>query len=188
MLNVGSYVRIKDNYSGNLMDVKGKIGTIVAIDTPSDEAVQTNYLLDIVGSYEQESSYYPGRSYTYNSRAIVTSDELEPFSFGMKDCQGLDLEVGDKVVYSGNRPGIIEGEVVGFKDHEVRRWNTNRNVKKVQLKIARDVVHSDGKRRLVTQTHYTQWFEYSDRMRILEKNLANVVSLFATKQKDFRIG
>lgn len=185
-LLVGRKVKVKDNYSGNLQGVKGKVGTIVAIQVPDDERVQSSYLLDITGSYEQESTYYPGRSYTYHSKAIVFSDEIEPYSYEMKDSKGVVLEIGDKVVYSGNRPGIIEGEVVDFKDSEERRWSQSRQVKKVQLKIARDVVHSDGERRFSTQEYYTQWFEHSGRMLIVQKNLSDVITLFGGS-RDLRI-
>lgn len=175
MITVGSLVKVKDNYSGNLENVKGKVGKVVSVSRPKDEAVQSTYLLDIKGQYSVESSYYKGEFYKYTSQTVVFSDEIEEFSYGMKDAKGALLEIGDKVVYSGNRPGIIEGEVVNFKTHEEQRWGQGREVLKVQLKIARTVYHYDGERRYETEEFYTQWFEHGSRMIIVQKNLSDII-------------
>ncbi|QNN99253.1 hypothetical protein SEA_FAUST_179 [Streptomyces phage Faust] len=173
MITNGSKVKVKDNYTGNLDGVKGRVATVEKVDI--SEGV-TKYLLDIKGTYQQESYYRKGEYYTYNAQAIVTSNEVEEYSYGMKDCKGVLLEIGDKVVYSGNRPGIIEGEVVGFKDYEEQRWGQGRKVVKVQLKIVKQHHHSDGgERRMSEDFDYTQWFEHGSRMMIVQKNLPHLV-------------
>jgi|SRR5882757_10564270 len=176
MITVGSKVRVKDNYTGNLDEVIGKVATVIGVQRDKDPAVESTYLLDLKGSYKEESTYRPGSFYTYSSNVIAFSGELEEFSYGMKDCHGQLLEIGDKVVYSGNNPGIIEGEVVDFKDYEIQRWGEGRAVFKVQLKIAKTVYHNDGNgRRFETEEFYTQWFEYGQRMMIVQKNLKNLI-------------
>lgn len=174
MITTGSKVKVKDNYAGNLDGVKGRVATVKHV-SRNDDGVML-YVLDIEGSYQIESSYYKDSFYTCNAAAIVTLDEVEEFSYGMKDCNGMVLEIGDRVVYSGNRPGIIHGEVVDFKDHEERRWGQNRQVVKVQLKISKQTVQSDGgDRRVSGTTEYTQWFEHGSRMMIVQKNLKGFV-------------
>lgn len=175
MITTGSKVKIKPNYSGGLENVIGQVTTVLAVNIPIDPAVQRTYLLELKSSYKEKSSY--GDYYhTFHSHVIAFSDELEEFSFEMKDANGVILEIGDKVVYSGNRPGIIEGEVVDFKDTEVVRWGDTREVKKVQLKISKNEYHSDGTgRRFTTQVSYTQWFEHSQRMLITQKNLKHLI-------------
>ncbi|UUG69479.1 hypothetical protein SEA_SHAM_177 [Streptomyces phage Sham] len=174
MITTGSKVKVKDNYAGNLDGVKGRVATVKSVHSNSDGV--TLYLLDIQGSYQLESSYYKGSFYTYQAQAIVTLDEIEEYSYGMKDCNGLLLEIGDRVVYSGNRPGIIYGEVVDFKDHEERRWGQNRQVVKVQLKITKQTSQSDGgDRRIAGTSEYTQWFKHGSRMMIVQKNLKGFI-------------
>lgn len=176
MITVGSKVKVNDTYTGNLTDVIGKVGNVIAIQRPENPEIESTYLLDIRGSYREESTYRPGSFYTYQSNVIAFGSEIEEFSYGMTDCKGVLLEVGDKVVYSGNQPGIIEGEVVDFKDTETVRWGNDRKVKKVQLKIARTVYHNDGNgRRFETEEFYTQWFEHNKRMMIVQKNLSNLI-------------
>lgn len=184
MIVKGSKVKIKDNYSGNLDGVRGQIGTVVEVKRDVNPAVQSMFLLDIVGKYKSESAYSPGKFYTYSSQVVAFSDEIEEYSYGMTDCKGVLLEIGDQVVYSGNRPGIIEGEVVDFKDTEERKWGNLRHVTKVQLKITRKVRHSDGTRNFDAEDSYTQWFEHGSRMLITQKNMSNLV-LF--NNKDLRV-
>lgn len=176
MIVKGSKVRVKENYSGNLSDVIGQVGTVLDVDIPADPAVQRTYLIDVRGMYRQESSYSPGRFYEYYSNVIAFSDEIEEYSYGMKDAKGTLLEIGDHVVYSGNQPGIIEGEVVDFKDTEQKHWGSQtRQVVKVKLKIARNHTYTDGAgRSFTTEGTYTQWFEHGSRMLIIEKNLSHL--------------
>jgi len=169
MIVKGSKVKIKDNYSGNLSDVIGKVGTVIDVETPSDEAIERRFLLDIEGGYVHEASYYPGGKRYYTAKAIVHRSEIEEYSYEMKDCKGVLLEIGDKVVYSGNRPGIIEGEVVDFKDTEHSWYSGTRQVNKVQLKITGSNRHSDGVRYFDSETSRLQWFENTDRMMIVQK-------------------
>lgn len=174
MIVKGSKVRINDNYNGNLSDVIGKVGSVVEVEIPSNEEIESRYLLDIEGTYVHEASYYPGGKRTYTSKAIVHRSEIDEFSYDMRDCKGVLLEVGDKVVYSGCRPGIIEGEVVDFKDTE-NSWMSVREVKKVQLRITDSYRYNDGIRTFEKKVSRFQWFEHPGRMMIVQKNMNNIV-------------
>lgn len=175
MITKGSKVKIGDNYSGNLEDVKGEIGTVIEVKVDPDPAVQNTYLLDVRGSYRKESYYYKGSFNTYYSNVIAFSDELEEYSYGMKDSTGALIEIGDTVVYSGNRPGIIKGVVVDFKDTEEVRWGNNRQVVKAQLEIEAEHGYHDGIRSMTSTGSRKQWFEHGSRMLIVQKNLKDLI-------------
>jgi hypothetical protein len=174
MITKGSKVKVTDSYSGNLKNVIGKIGTVLDVERESPGLMR--YLLDIEGDYRVEGPYYSNGYYDSTSQVIANANEIEEFSYGMKDFAGQVIEIGDTVVYSSNEPGIIKGVVTDFREFSKGNgWSSEDTVVRVQVEVERPVNHYDGFRRFATPGCYFQWYEHGTRMLVIKKNLNRLI-------------
>jgi hypothetical protein len=173
MIAKNSRVKVLDNYSGGLDNVKGRSAKIVSTEVDGQEV---KYLLDIKGDRTHTYNYggaYGERSYTTQYPVIVEASEIEEEPYNFKDRDGQVVELGDIVVYATHGGGLIKGTVVDFKDTVYPRWGTERKELKMKLEIEHTYGESDGgDRRVSKKSTYTQWLASQGSTLIFQKNPA----------------
>ncbi len=155
MIDIGTRVRVKDNYTGGLDNVIGRTGRIVKSDDDS-------HLLDIKG--ERQPSW---ARQMWNYDVIVTSDEIELVDFNLTDPEGQKIEIGDTVVYGPVGGGITLGKVVDIDERD--GWGSK--TVKFRLEIQAASKYTDGGSREVNDksaTHY-QWCQNPNQARVIKK-------------------
>lgn len=161
-LQVNALVKVKDNYAGGLSGVIGRTGRIIRIQ-------DGNYLLDIEGSREV-GSYYGQDPYVFQYSVVAKADELETVDIVFKDCNGRQIEIGDTIVYSGNRSGFLQAKVVKFKIGEDSPWSARPDVVKCQVEYTEEQRDWDGgDRRVPRDVAKRLWLEHSDRFYVVSK-------------------
>jgi hypothetical protein len=176
MIQVGSRVKIKPNYSGGLEGVLGKTAKVTKIEKTAPE-ICSRYVLDIKG--ERTHTYNYGGNptkYTRSYYVIVDSDEVEEVPYEFKDCEGNIVEIGDLVVYGSYGGGLTKGTVVDFKDTTYPRWGNPREELKMKVEYDCPCYESDGNGRRISFTEKrTQWFSNGGQTLIVQKcQLKNV--------------
>lgn len=176
MIQIGTRVKVLDNYSGGLTDVIGKMGKVVRVEQTAPE-VENVYVLDIQGSrIKTYKSPYSNteEQYTYKYDVIVNQSEIEEVSYGFTDKTGAPVELGDIIVYGVSGGGIIKGKVIDFKDKAYTSWGGSRDVLKMKVETDESYTNSDGGDRSVkVETKQTIWLSKKDQTLIFEKNSAN---------------
>lgn len=159
---INALVRVQDNYAGGLDNVIGRIGRIV-------KEHEGWYLLDIEGT-RQVQSYYGRDPYTFSYDVIVGENELELVETPFKDSNGRQVEIGDTILYSGNRSGFLEGKVVKFKIGEDSPYSNRLDVVKCQVEyVVGDSTWDGSDRRVPSTTTRRIWLENSERFFVLTR-------------------
>lgn len=170
MIQIGSRVKILDNYFGGLSDVIGKTAKVVKIEVTRPETYNT-YLLDIQG--ERTHSYtYSGNETKYKQSysVIVDGSEIEEVPYDFKDAEGNLVEIGDTVVYASHGGGITKGVVVDMKDKTYSQWGDSRDEIKMKVEYGCTYKDSDGDTRSIgNKTTRTQWFANGNQTLIIRK-------------------
>ncbi len=162
---VGSYITINDSYDGNIADVVGKSGKVVA---------QANGLLALdIRGYKKDQDH---RYWDYN--VVVKESEVDVKTFEFKDSKGTLVEIGDKVVYGPLGGGVTIGEVVDIKEATHSRWGREYTETKVQLKIESEQAWTDGDRWVRLPGTTTRWYGHGSRMLVIQKGSMNFIKSF----------
>lgn len=154
----GRNVKVNDNYKGDLENVKGRIGKVIAVDGD-------NFLIDINGDkLYPESSYHS--AFYMKQPLILKENEFDIVEYEMLDGNGRKIQLGHNVVYGPLRGGVIQGKVVDFK---TTKDYYGKEVTKFQLEIQVVVTQSDGSGRTVRHNSvYRQWFSCSHRALVID--------------------
>jgi hypothetical protein len=177
MIEVGTKVKVKDNYSGGLDNVIGKTAKVVYVDVPEDDRVCTRLVLDIKGTrkYTRDSWITPGamEDYILDHTVIVNSNEVDLVSFDFKDVKGKQVEIGDEVAYGPLGGGVIFGRVVDIDNVHGDRYGYSYSKVKVRLEIQDTHLISDGGDiRIEVPYKRYQWYSHGRRMVILNKKFS----------------
>lgn len=178
MIQVGTRVKVNQNYAGGLTDVVGKMGHVVRVIHYAPE-VENQYVLDFRGARTKTYDYGHGQEeYTYNYDVIVNQSEVEEVPYDFRDKEGQLVELGDIIVYGISGGGILKGKVVDFKDTIHTRWGGTQNILKMKVEVSDSYTSSDGGERSVeVETKRTVWLSGKSNTLILQKNPANRFAL-----------
>lgn len=170
MIQVGTRVKVLDNYFGGLTDVVGKIGKVVRVIHTAPE-VETQYVLDFRGTRTKKYKFNGyEESYTYNYDVIVNHSEIEEVPYDFRDKEGNLVELGDTIVYGVHGGGIIKGTVVDFKDKVYPRWGTPEDVLKIKVEFVESYPISDGGHRSTqVENKRTVWLSNQNQTLIIWK-------------------
>jgi hypothetical protein len=153
---VGRYVKIKDNYAGNIVDVVGKTAKVLA-------RRGDNLALDLKGYKKNQDHRY------WDYDVIVNTGEIEVVEFDFKDSNGQKVEIGDKVVYGPLGGGVTVGIVVDIKEAEHSRWGRGYKTTKVQLEVESEKFYGDGDREVRLPSTTKRWYDHGSRMLVIQK-------------------
>lgn len=177
MIQVGTRVKVLDNYRGGLTDVVGKTGRVVRVIRQAPE-IETQYVLDFRGGRTKtyKSPYNnTEEEYTYNYDVIVSQSEIEEVPYDFRDKEGQLVDLGDVIVYGVSGGGILKGKVVDFRDVPIFSYGGATNtILKMKVEVADSYTSSDGGDRSVeVETKRTVWLSNKNSTLIFQKNPAN---------------
>lgn len=161
MIQMGTRVRVKDNYAGGLDSVVGRTGKVLR------GSADGLYLLDIKG--RRKASW---GDYTYDREVIVNESEVEAVDFDIKDAKGRKIELGDEVAYGPLGGGVTIGTVV---DIDERIGSYGRKTVKFRLETKAREFYTDGGDRQISgaNTNSYRWYEHAGRCVVINKNPLN---------------
>lgn len=160
---VGKYVTINDTYEGNLADVVGKTGRVIA---------HNDGLLALdIRAYKKDQDH---RYWDYD--VMVLESEVTVKEFEFKDSKGQLVEIGDKIVYGPLGGGVTVGTVVDIKEAAHSSWGRSYTETKVQVEIESSKMWYDGDRKIEVPSTTTRWYSHGGRMLIVEKSQKNYIS------------
>ncbi len=164
---VGKYVTINDSYDGNITDVIGKTGRVVA---RKDDLLA----LDLRG-YKKDQDH---RYWDYN--VLVKESEVDVKEFEFKDSKGQLVEIGDKIVYGPLGGGVTVGTIVDMKEATTSSWGRSYTETKVQVETESEKMWHDGDREIRLPSTTTRWYSHGSRMLVIQKGSMNYISSFGS--------
>jgi hypothetical protein len=171
MVTIGSHVKVLDNYSGGLDNLKGRIGQVKSIKF-FDEAVYPQYELDINGDRTRSYQSYNGvNEYVVAYPALVLGNEVEEVVYEFKDINGDQVEIGDTIVYGAYGGKLTVGNVV---DIDERIGYSNKEVK-MKIQVFKEWETSDGDSCTASRSKFvTRWLSRQSSTLILSKVSRNL--------------
>jgi len=163
MAIVGDYVKITENYKGNIRDVIGKVGKVVARKADL-------YALDLRGYKKDQDHTY----WDYN--VIVQAGEFEVQKPEFKDSKGQLVEIGDTIVYGPLGGGVRIGKVVEIKETEHSSWGHKYKTTKVRVEIDSENYWGDGDRSIRLPSKTFRWYGDSSRMLVIRKGSLDYIN------------